>query len=211
MLMKHRFIVLTGLLFILSGCSNNLNLQVESDVPTPLATRLPLSLGIHYTESFRNFIYEENTEERENWVIDNRDSRLSLFNEILPTMFTSVAPVDRPDTSDTTVDVILEPEVVEMQVALPQETHSDMYEAWIKYIIKMYDPGAGLITQWQITGYGKSHTAMFKNREKGLATAINQALRDIGAKLVLDLPRVPEVRSWLSTRIDCNQYPELCS
>lgn len=199
-----------GLLVFIAGCSKTLNLQVESEVPTPLASRLPLSLGIYYNENFLNYVFTEKSEVREDWTIDNRSSRLTMFNEILPSMFSAVNSINSPDLSDSGIDIILEPEVLDMQVALPEETHSDMYEAWIKYGIKIYNPGGNMITEWQITGYGKTHTAMFKNKESGLNTAINMALRDIGAKMILDFPNVPAVKMWLTSKIDCSQYPNIC-
>lgn len=125
-------------------------------------------------------------------------------------MFNSVNNIDSPTTTEGNIDIILEPEVLDMQVALPEETHTDMFEAWIKYGIKIYNPGGNLLTEWQLTGYGKTHTAMFKNKESGLNTAITMALRDLGAKIILDFSNVPEVRNWLPSKIDCAQYPNLC-
>jgi len=206
-----RIILLPFLLALISACSNKLTLEVDSEVPTPLATKLPVHVGVYYSENFRNFLFQEDSENRENWVIDNRESRVSLFNDILPSMFASVNMLESIDTADSTIDLIIEPQVMEMQVALPDETHSENYEAWIKYVIKMYHPNGDLLAQLPITGYGKTPTAIFKNKERGLSTAINMALRDIGAKLVLDVPRSPEVRTWLHTKIDCTQYSYLCS
>ncbi len=201
---------LCGLMVFVAGCSKTLNLQVESEVPTPLASRLPLALGVYYNDNFLNYVFTEKSEVREDWTIDNRASRVTLFNEILPTMFNSVNNIDSPTTTQGNIDIILEPEVLDMQVALPEETHTDMFEAWIKYGIKIYNPGGNLLTEWQLTGYGKTHTAMFKNKESGLNTAITMALRDLGAKIILDFSNVPEVRNWLPSKIDCAQYPNLC-
>ena len=203
-------LLLCGFLVFVAGCSKTLNLQVESEVPTPLASRLPLSLGVYYNDNFLNYVFTEKSEVREDWTIDNRSSRVTLFNELLPSMFNSVNKIENPNISGNNIDIILEPDVLDMQVALPEETHSDMFEAWIKYGIKVYNPGGNLITEWQLTGYGKTHTAMFKNKERGLNTAITMALRDLGAKIILDFHNVPEVKTWLSTKIDCSQHPNIC-
>ena len=207
---KTMNLLLLGFLVIIAGCSNTLNLQVDSEVPTPLASRLPLSLGVYYNDNFLNYVFTEKSEVREDWTIDNRTSRMTLFNDILPSMFSSVNKVDSPNSKSTDIDIVLEPEVLDMQVALPEETHSDMFEAWIKYGIKIYSSSGNMITEWQITGYGKTHTAMFKNKENGLNTAISMALRDLGAKMVLDFSNIPEMKTWLSSNIDCIQYPNLC-
>ena len=213
--MNHRTRSTAGLTLLLSllalaGCATDINMQVESDVPTPLSEKIPLAIGVHYNDNFRNFVFKENSDARKDWTIDSRQSRMKLFNEILPSMFQSVTTVE--DLADTPagVEVVIEPEVIDMQVAMPEETHSDIYEAWIKYEIRMYQPSGEPLSHWQITGYGKSHTALFKKREKGLNTAINMALRDIGAKLVLDFPRAPGVREWLVSKIDCSEYYKIC-
>jgi hypothetical protein len=210
MVMKNKYIISLFLIVSISGCGKSLNLQVDTAVPTPLASQLPLIVGVYYNDNFKNFIFKESTDSREDWTIDNRSSRILLFNDILPSMFKTVNPVNNITSSDSMIDGILEPEVIEMQVALPEETHSDMFEAWIKYGIKLYNPSGTIISEWQITGYGKTHKEMFKNKERGLTTAINMALRDIGAKMVLDFPRAPGIKNWLSTKIDCAQFSNIC-
>jgi len=197
-------------LFLLTGCSSGIRLQVQSQIPTPLATQLPLTLGIYYSENFREYVFKEDSDMRKNWTIDSRKSRLSLFDQILPSMFDTVKPVNGVQPGYADIDVIFEPEVLEMQVALPKETRSGMYEAWLKYGINIYHPNGNLITQWQITGYGKTPTATFSSDERGLNSAIELALRDIGAKLVLNFPRAPGVQDWLVSRINCSEYPGVC-
>lgn len=209
---SQSILILTCLFLALAGgCSSGINLQVKSEVPMPLATRLPLVLGIHYPEHFRDYVYSEDSATRKDWSIDFRDSRLSLFEQILPTMFTSVKPVDDVSTEAAVlVDLILEPDVLEAQFALPEETRTDMYEAWIKYAIKLYEPGGDTVSEWQVTGYGKTPTAMFTSKEEGLNTAVSLALRDIGARFVLDLRNAPGMREWLTDKINCAEYPHLC-
>ena len=202
------------ILLVAAGCSNSLSVHVDTGVPIPLAAQIPLAVGLFYNDNFRNYVFKEDTEARKNWTIDTRQSRISLFDQILPSMFRTVTPLDDVNTvtanTGSTVDAILEPDVIEMQVALPEETHSDMYEAWVKYAIKMYQPGGNVISEWQITGYGKAHTSLFTSSEEGLNMAINLALRDIGAKLVLGFPKAPGVRDWLVTKIDCTAYNGIC-
>jgi hypothetical protein len=211
-LFHYKVFVLPAILSLLAaaGCSKSLNLQVEADVPTPLTTQIPLTAGVYYNDNFRNYVFKEDTESRKNWTIDTRQSRIYLFDNLLPSMFRAVKPVDNIPAGGEAVDIILEPDVIEMQVALPEETHSDMYEAWVKYAVKMYQPTGDVISDWQITGYGKAHTSLFTNNKEGLDMAINLALRDIGAKLVLGLPKAPGVRDWLDNKIDCAAYNGLC-
>ena len=51
---------------------------------------------------------------------------------------------------------------------------------------------------------------MFTSKEEGLNEAINLALRDIGARFVLDFRKAPGMREWLSGKINCTEYKHLC-
>jgi len=194
-------------LLLAAGCTSSLNLKTQTEIPTPVVTRLPLTMGVHFDDKFKNYVYEENSEDRKNWHIDNSASRIALFKQVLPSMFREVRmlPADKA-AQGSTVDAIISPQVEDMQLALPGETHSDLYEAWIKYNIRLYRPDGELIGEWPITGYGKMGKSMFTGRSKGLNAAINQAMRNIGAKLALDFSKQAVVQQWLAGRKADNAY-----
>ena len=100
------------------------------------------------------------------------------------------------------VKAVMVPTIEEMQFSLPQETRLDMYEAWIKYKIRLLDTDGNLISEWPLTAYGKTETEFMKNREQGLNGAMELALRDAGAKLALGFPEIVEVKDWLATHTD---------
>ena len=119
-------------------------------------------------------------------------------------MFKAIEYVDGTTVTAGSVDGILAPHVEEIQFAMPYETRSDLYEVWIKYTIRLYEPDGSQVSEWIVTGYGKSTTEFFKSRGEGVQNAINTAFRDAGAKLALNFTKLPEVRQWLSG------YPEVC-
>ena len=212
--MKHAILItanrtsrwlLTGLLLTFTcGCSQSLALKVESEVPMPLISKIPINMGVYYDENFRNYTYRENTPDRENWSIESGSSQIALFNQILPSMFREVIEIDSMPAAGTVAGVkaVLVPSIEEMQFSLPQETRLDMYEAWIKYKIRLLDTNGNLISEWPLTAYGKTETAFMKNREQGLNGAMELALRDAGAKLALGFPEIVEVKDWLATHTD---------
>lgn len=186
---------------LLAGCGSAFNLQTQAQVPAPVLTRLPLTMGVYYDDKFRHYIYEENTADRKHWRIDNSASRLALFQQILPYMFRKVEPVSGTRAgAGQQVDAILSPSVDEMQLSLPRETYSDLYEAWIRYTLRLYRPDGELIAEWPLTGYGKAEQGFFNNRRKGLNSAIDMAMRDLGAKLALGFDKVAGVQRWLHGR-----------
>lgn len=189
---------------------DSLNLRTESELPTPVVARIPLNVGIYYDDKFKHYVYKEDSEDRPNWAIDNSPSRLELFNQVLPSLFRNTTPVSGTSASGVPVDAIIAPQVDEMQLALPGETRSEFYEAWVKYDIRLYQPDGSLIAQWPVTGYGKAEEAIFKSRNKGLNEAITQAMRDVGAKLALGFPKVEGVRDWLKSKTTCTEYSAVC-
>lgn len=208
-----RSLIIIATLSGLSGCNQSLTLEVKTDVPTPLATRLPLNIGIYYDEEFRNYIYEENSEDRPNWVIKSGTSQVELFDRVLPSMFDNVSYLESiPGKTEGGVDAILTPEVEEMQFALPRETKTDLYEVWIKYKVKLFDPEGEIIAAWPVIGYGKSSIEFLKSRDKGMQAALNSAFRDVGAKFALNFIKVPPIREWLKDNpVTCSsKITDLC-
>ena len=194
--MNHRHIYPVCLFLILAACEQSVSLKVDTEIPTPVIARMPVTMGILYRDQLHNYVYEENSDERPNWKIESGSSHMALFEQILGSMFEQTIEVAGTD-SDATVDAVLVPSVAEMQFALPAETKSDFYEAWIKYDVELYNRDGTPIANWSVTGYGKSSTEFMKSRDKGLNAAVNQALRDAGARFALGFSRVEEVGVWL--------------
>ena len=194
--MNHRHIYPVCLLLILAACEQSVSLKVDTEIPAPVIARMPVKMGVFYRDELRNYIYEENSEDRPNWKIDSGSSHVALFNQIISSMFVETKEVGGT-TADTTVDAVLSPSVAEMQFALPAETKTDFYEAWVKYNMELYNRDGSRIAGWSVTGYGKSSTEFMKSRDKGLNAAVNQALRDAGAKFALGFRKVADVSSWL--------------
>lgn len=202
-LSKSGYAIPILILTVISGCNQSLELKVESEVPTPLVSKIPMSMGVFYGDNFKNYVYTEDSTDRPNWAIESGPSQVALFNQILPSMFRDVREVNSLAVSEAgdQVNAILVPSIEEMQFSLPRETRLDMYEVWIKYNIRLLETNGDLISEWPITAYGKTETEFMKNREKGLNGAMELALRDAGAKLAIGFPEVMEVKQWLASHI----------
>ncbi|MBI1732810.1 MAG: hypothetical protein HYR49_08600 [Gammaproteobacteria bacterium] len=214
---NHQFITLLlcraltlGVLALATACTQSVQIKVDSEVPIPTVNRIPLNLGVYYDPVLRTYAYTENTEDRPDWKIESGDSQVALFDRILPSMFEAVTPA-AATTGVGGVAGVIAPRVAEMQFALPTETKTELYEAWIKYQLQLYDSDGQLVAEWPLTGYGKVETAILKSKDDGLSTAINLAMRDAGAKLALGFEKVPDVRRWLALKTrDCNRYGDAC-
>ena len=194
--MTHRLLYPVALLLALVACEQSVSLKVDTEIPTPVISRMPVKMGVFFSDEMRNYIFEENSEDRPNWKIESGSSHVALFDQIISSMFVETKEV-AGTAADTTLDAVLSPSVAEMQFALPEETKTDFYEAWVKYNVELYNRDGSRIAGWSVTGYGKSSTEFMKSRDKGLNAAVNQALRDAGAKFALGFHRVEDVSAWL--------------
>ncbi len=194
--MTHRLLYPVALLLALTACEQSVSLKVDTEIPTPVISRMPVKMGVFFSDEMRNYIFAENSEDRPNWKIESGSSHVALFDQIISSMFVETKEV-AGTAADTTLDAVLSPSVAEMQFALPEETKTDFYEAWVKYNMELYNRDGSRIAGWSVTGYGKSSTEFMKSRDKGLNAAVNQALRDAGAKFALGFHRVEDVGAWL--------------
>ena len=185
----------------LAACTPKLKLTVNSQVPVPVVQKLPLSVAVFYDEQLRNYVYEEHSKDRPDWQIASGASQVAMFDQVLPSMFDKVTRVDSINPIlPAPVDVVISPDIKTMQFALPSETKTHVYEAWVKYEIRLLQPDGTLIADWPLTGHGKCMDGFVHGRDEGLLAAITLALRDAGAKLVLGFKQVAKVRSWLAAR-----------
>ncbi len=190
-------VVLLALLSTLWGCTNNL--QVKGDLPSPLISPIPQSMGVLYDDQFRNYVYTEKSEDRGKWVIDNGNAQIQLFQQVLPKLFHSVQEISALPTADSpaATDLVIHPKVTDFQYSVPRETKFKVFEVWIKYNLTVYDANGVLIADWIATAYGKTPTAFMQSNEEAMNAAVIVALRDLGANLSIGALRVPEIKAWL--------------
>ena len=193
-----------GLVWLVAACSGAVDLAVQFSAPAPVVTPLPVRMGIHYDNKFKSWVQRESGEDRKGWRIALGKAQKNLFDTVVPLMFETVQDVPTiPASNDVAVDAILAPELLQVQIALPEETHTDFYEAWIKYRIRLYDPAGDPIAAWDIMGYGKVNKRGFlTSKAKRLNMAIDKALRNVGADLVLGFAARQDVKQWLRRRAE---------
>lgn len=174
----------------LSGCSESLTLRVDSEVPDALVQKLPLAVGVYYDQTFSNYRYIEDTEERPAWDISSGAAQVATFDRVLGSMFSQVERLSTAPVSGAVAahDVSITPSIVEMQFATPGETGFEFFEAWIHYRITLLNRDGTQDDRWEIAAYGKAPVKRFMARTDGLNEAIRFALRDVGAKLSTGLP-----------------------
>jgi hypothetical protein len=185
-------------LLLLAGCGTK-SINLQASYPTPLVPKLPLTVGVYYTDEFRNFVYTEidDSSGKDQYLIASGQSQLNLFNTILPALFEQVVMLDTPDTSNEAVDAVFIPNISEFQLGLPQKTRLSVYEIWLKYNMRLTQPNGDYIADWVMTAYGKTPTANLMSVDKGVQGAAEVAMRDLAATFTLGFSEIPDVRDWL--------------
>lgn len=184
---------------VLAACSHTVS--VDGQYPQPIGDAHPLTVGIYLSDDFRKFTYKENRDDRDEWNINTGRAQENLFETVLGSMFRETINLNQyPADLPSDVDLVIVPEVRELQFTMPRETRVNIFEVWIKYDMHAYNPQGDAVAEWVITAYGKTPTAFLKTQEAALAQAINVALRDAGATLYTGFERVPEMQAFLASK-----------
>lgn len=185
----------TLMLALLAGCATNV--QVKGDFPAPLSSPLPLHAALVLDDKFKSHVYTNEENRKLTFAIGQAQS--AMLRTLSKGMFSKVTEVEsRPITPVS--DLVLIPTVEEIQVARPFETRLKVFEVWLKYNISVHDSKGEPIADWIMTAYGKTPTRFLTSDEDALNQAAIVALRDAGARLILEFARVPDINNWLQTR-----------
>ncbi len=191
-------------LVLLSACGVK-QVVVEGQFPSPLMSKLPLTLGVWYVEDFANheFFDETKSKQESDWIVKTGEAQVQMWDAVLGGMFENLVHMQAkpaPDTFNQVVDAVLIPHIDELQYAIPAYTHIKVYEIWMRYRFELVTPSGDPIAEWSMTAYGKTPTAFLQSDEAAVNLAAVMALRDAGANFAVNFTRVPELQQWLQQK-----------
>lgn len=187
---------------VLSACGAS-TVTVEGSYPSPNIPPLPMTLGVYYSDALRNHVYTERTDAgKDEYLVNSGGSHIELFNTVLPAMFQQVIVLDDlAMANERGVDAVFIPNIDEFQLGMPQKTRLDSYEVWVKYNMRLTEPGGDYIADWVMTAYGKTAQSTFGGAEGGINDAAVAAMRDLASNFSISFTSVPDVRDWLQPRL----------
>ncbi|MBT6115526.1 MAG: hypothetical protein HOH41_07425 [Porticoccaceae bacterium] len=188
------FSVLIAVIFI-SGCSSTAQVQIDSQFPTVVSKPKPVKAAIVFTEDFKRYIASPNSKTS----IDLGSAQTELLSNAFAGLFNEIEFVSA--VSDVTFDnaLVITPSVQEVQVSTPSDTYLNVYEVWIKYSLDIETVSGDQVDSWFMPAYGKTPDSFMLSKTNAIEEAAIIALRDAGAKLLLDFYRIPSVYNWLVT------------
>ena len=102
-------------------------------------------------------------------------------------------------------DLVITPAVREVQLSSPSDSYQTVFEVWIKYSLNISTADGVPIDSWFLPAYGKTPYSYLFSRSKAIEEATIMALRDTGAKLMLDFFRIPAINGWLQQHLAANE------
>lgn len=186
-----------AMFLVIAGCSTSV--RVDGTFPAPVTQPLPVRAGLLLDQDFRSHIHESDYSRKITFTVGGAQS--ALFEQASTGLFSHITILDSLPEDNPALDLILVPTVTDIQLATPDETQFNVFEVWLQYNIRVLSGGGDPITDWRLTAYGKTPTRFLRSRGEALNQAAIVALRDAGARLVIELPREPAVQDWLEQNL----------
>lgn len=178
----------------LAGCGSTANITVDEQFPEVVADSRNVSAAIVLDETFRHYVGKPN----EDTTIALGAAQVDLFRKAFAGLFRRLEIVESVDHVSDRAELVITPSVVEVQVASPADTYLNVFEVWIKYKLDIRTVGGEVLDSWFMPAYGKTPDSFMLSKSDAIREASVIALRDAGAKLILDFYRVPAVADWMT-------------
>ena len=192
MIKMNRFAAII-ILVILSGCSSSASVQLTNDFPQVLAKPKPLSAAIVFEPSFATYVAKPNAKT----MIDIGAAQVRLLRNAFTGLFSKLEFVTSREEITSENAMVIIPSVREVQVSTPSDNYLNVFEVWIKYNLDLETVDGEAIDSWFMPAYGKTPDAFMASKGGAIEEASIIALRDAGAKLMLDFYRIPAVNNWV--------------
>ena len=191
-----RIEIITALLALLliTGCSSSAQVEiVERQFPTVVTKPRPVSASIIFDSQFRDFVAAPS----KNTSIEIGSAQTTMLGNAFRGLFNTVEVVSSREEISLNNALVITPSVQEVQVSTPSDTYLNVYEVWIKYNLDIQTSEGEQIDSWFMPAYGKTPDSFMLSKTNAIEEATVIALRDAGAKLLLDFYRIPSVYSWI--------------
>lgn len=182
---------------VLGGCATSASVSVEGTFPTVVSKPRDIRAVIVMDEAFRSY----QALPLKNVDIRFGSAQVDLWGKAFHGLFEQVEVVSSRSEANSGADLVITPSVQEVQLSTPNQSYLNVYEVWIKYRLDIETPDGVPIDSWFLPAYGKTPDSALMSRSRAIEDATIVALRDAGAKLMLDFFRIPAVHVWLEQRL----------
>ena len=187
-----------AVLGLLAACTST-RLTTEAKLPPPLIEQLPVRVGIHYSDEFREYIHKE-TRGSMDYEVNLGPAHVINLDWLLKAMFREIVHVEDPTAVANIrppLAFVLEPKFEEYSFLTPKDVAGEAFIVTIRYLLTLYDGTGARVDSFTLTGYGREKAGSMTSKEP-LAAATQRAMRDAGAKVAVELTDQESVRLLLS-------------
>ena len=196
---------MTGLLIaamvLISGCTANV--RVEKEFPVVVSKPHDLSAVLVMDHKFRSYHARPTSRTK----INIGAAQVDLFSKAFSGLFAQLKVVSSKEDAGSDTDLVIIPSVREVQLSTPTESYLNVYEVWIKYNLDIETADGIPIDSWFLPAYGKTPYSSLVSKSTAIEAATIVALRDAGAKLMLDFFRIPAIYGWMVQRPETMTEP----
>ena len=167
------------ILLVLAACTSR-EVIVEGTFPTPLVDPVPVSIGVLFTQEFKEHeLVDDATGRGEvSWRVSTGTAQVEFWSTLFPAFFQNVVFIESyADLQAYDVDAVLIPQVADVQYAIPLYTNVKVYEIWMRYNLALAEPEQIIdeenatislenmqpFAEWPLTSYGKTPTAFMQS------------------------------------------------
>lgn len=188
-----RFLVALAGLLALAGCNGTANIVIEHPLPEVVSEPVNMHATLVFDQQFMTYVARPNAKT----TIDIGQAHAELLRKAFRGLFSQVKVVFSREEVRPSTNIVIIPSVREVQISVPSESYLNVYEVWIKYNLDIETPDGQPIDSWFLPAYGKTPDSMLLSRSEAIEQATIVAIRDAGAKLLLDFFRIPAVYGWM--------------
>ncbi|MBL8224448.1 MAG: hypothetical protein JNM50_03880 [Chromatiales bacterium] len=173
-------------------------LTIPDQFPAPLVETLPLRVGVHYPDAYRDYTYTEAAGGDTEWSIRAGEANVAMFDSVCQRLFRETVRLDAPPAPGTATgyDAYLEPSIEAFEFATPGQSGTNQYSVWIRYRLKVYDRDGTLVTTWPVSAYGQSASSTLQPA-RSMQEATVLAMRDAAATISTGFPKQKAIRRQL--------------
>ena len=186
------FSMLLAVVFV-SGCSTSAQVQIDSVFPTVVSKPKAVKAAIVFNDEFKAYVAIPNSKTS----INLGSAQTKLLSNAFKGLFRDIEFVSAKEDVTLENALVITPSVQEVQVSTPSDTYLNVYEVWIKYSLDIETASGDPVDSWFMPAYGKTPDSFMLSKSNAIEEATVIALRDAGAKLLLDFYRIPSVYNWL--------------
>ncbi len=185
-------LVLIGAILV-TACGGGAQVKIVQQFPAVVSEPRDIRAAIVFDQTFSTYIAQP----AENITIDIGSAQVELLTKAFRGLFQQVQTVTSRDQLNPETELVIIPSVLQVQVSTPSDFYLNVYEVWIKYNLDLETAQGDPIDSWFMPAYGKSPSSMMGSKSNSIEEATIVALRDAGAKLMLDFYRIPSVYGWM--------------